>query len=90
MKTFFAFLKSVFSEVDGTGSWSRVGSLLIVLATIGWVTYALCKNHAIPDLSGPTAFLTTGTGTMYGTNKLSSIISAITGKGKDGTPVPPT
>jgi hypothetical protein len=86
MKSLFGFLRSVFSEADGTGSWSRIGSLLIVLATLGWVTHVVWRTHSIPDLGGATAFLTAGAGTMYGTNKLGSIMSAITGKGKDGVP----
>ena len=89
MKELFRFCRSVLSEADGTGSWSRCGSLLIVLATLGWVTHVVWRTHAIPDLGGATAFMTTGAGTLYGTNKLGSIVSAITGKGKDGTPTPP-
>lgn len=88
MKSLFGFLRSVFSESDGTGSWSRIGSLLIVLSTLAWVTHVVWKTHAIPDLGGATGFMTTGAGTLYATNKASSIMSAITGKGKDGTPTP--
>jgi hypothetical protein len=88
MKELFKFFRSVLSESDGTGSWSRCGSLLIVLFTLGWVTHVVCKTHAIPDLGGATGFMTVGTGALYGTNKLSSIVSAVTGKGKDGTPTP--
>ena len=83
MRSLFSFLKSVLSESDGTGSWTRLGSCLIVLSTLGWITHVVWKTHAIPDLGGATAFMTTGSGVMYGTNKLSSVVSAITGKGKD-------
>lgn len=88
MKSLFGFLRSVFSESDGTGSWSRCGSLMIVLATLGWITHVVWRTHVIPDLGGATAFMTTGAGTLYGTNKLGSIVSALTGKGKDGAPTP--
>ena len=86
MKEFIKFVRSVLSESDGTGSWSRCGSLLLALATITWVSYVVCRTHAIPDLQGPAWFLTTGTGSLYGTNQLKSIVSAFTGKGKDGVP----
>lgn len=88
MRELFRFLRSVLSEPDGTGSWSRCGSLLIVLCTLGWITHVVWRTHAIPDLGGATAFMTTGAGTMYATNKASSIVSAFTGKGKDAMPAP--
>jgi hypothetical protein len=83
----FSFLKSVLSESDGTGSWSRVGSLLIVLSTLIWITHVVWKTHAIPDLGGATAFMTAGSGTMYGTNKLRAAVSDVFGK-KDAPPTP--
>lgn len=86
MKEFLKFLRSVFSEADGSGSFSRCTAGLIVVATLAWVSHVVFKTHAIPELDGPAAFLTTGAGSLYGTNKLSSIVSAFTGKGKDGTP----
>ncbi len=74
----FVFLKSVFSET-GDGSYSRVIGGLIVLATIGWVSYVVFKSHAIPDLSGPTTFITVSSGAHYVTNKITATISDIKG-----------
>jgi hypothetical protein len=87
MKDLVKFLRSVFSESDGTGSWSRLGSLFLTVAIIGWVTHVVLKTHAIPDLGGPAGFLAAGNGSLYGTNQLKSIVSAITGK---AAPAPPT
>jgi hypothetical protein len=78
MKFNLNFLKSVFSE-EGEGSYSRVSAGCIVLATLGWVTHVVWKTHQIPDLTGATAFLTSGTFASYGVNKASSIIDSIKG-----------
>ncbi len=73
------FLKSTFSESDGTGSASRVLAGSTILATLGWVTYLVLLNHALPDLGGAAMFVTAG-GSLYGVNKLSV---AIKGQGAD-------
>ena len=85
----FAFLKSIgkfaresFSEPSGAGSFSRVSGAAIISSVIFWVTYLVLKNHALPDLAGPTLFLTGGTSATYGTNKVST---AISGRVKDST-----
>ena len=85
----FPWLKSVFSEDDGLGSYSRCASGFIVASVCSWVLFLVVKNHAMPDLTGPSAFLTTGVGIHYGTNKASEILSALKGKpGSDGTNPP--
>lgn len=73
-----AFLKEVFSE-DGQGSFSRVASGFIVLATCGWVTYVVARTHSIPDLAGPSGFIGVGSVGHYATNKLPDIVSAFRG-----------
>lgn len=82
IKKFFAFVRSVFSE-GGEGSYSRVAAGAIVVATVAWVSHVVWHTHAIPDLTGPSAFLTVGAGTHYGLNKASDIISAIKGQNND-------
>lgn len=82
MMAFLSFLKTVLSE-DGQGSYSRFAGFMIVLATLVWVTYLVIKNKVMPDLTGPTAFITVSSGSHYLTNKASSIISSITGKNTD-------
>jgi hypothetical protein len=72
-----AFLKEVFSE-DGQGSFSRIASGFIVLATCGWVTYVVARTRTIPDLSGPSLFLGTGAA-HYGLNKLPDIVEKFKG-----------
>jgi hypothetical protein len=86
-REFIRFVRSVLSEADGTGSFSRVAGAAIVLGTLGWVTHVVWHLHTIPDLTGPAAFVTTGVGTLYGVNKASDIIGAF----KDTAPpvVPP-
>ena len=69
------FFREVFSE-DGQGSFSRVAQGSIVLGVIVWVTYLVLKNHALPDLGGPSLFIGTGAAGHYGINKASDIIAA--------------
>lgn len=76
---FIEFVRSVFSD-NGTGSFSRVTSFLVVASVLGWITRVVFKTNAIPDLSGAAMFLTTGVGVLYGTNKLPAIIDAVKGK----------
>jgi hypothetical protein len=70
------FVKQVFSE-NGQGSYSRSASGIIVASVIAWVSYVVFRSHTIPDLTGPAAFLTTGVGVHYGTNKAPDILTAI-------------
>ena len=62
------FFKRVFSEADGTPSFSRVGSGILIGFTCGWVTAVVHFTHAIPDvatLAGLGALI----GVPYGLNK---------------------
>lgn len=74
----FTFLKSVFSE-EGEGSYSRCASGALVLATIVWVSHVVLKTHALPDLTGPSAFIVTSVGTHYGINKGASLLTTLKG-----------
>jgi len=51
------FLRSVFSEVDGSGSASRSLAGATVLSTLFWITYVVIRTHAIPDLTAPSLFI---------------------------------
>lgn len=75
---FFSFLREVFSE-DGEGSYSRCAAGAIVAATIAWVSHVVWKTGALPDLTGPSAFIVTTVTAHYGVNKASDIISAFKG-----------
>lgn len=62
-------LREILSEPDGTGSYSRTTGFLIVLFTLGWTTYLVIKNHAFPDMTGPTLFIGGGAGSQYAINQ---------------------
>jgi hypothetical protein len=79
------FIKSAFSE-NGEGSYSRIASGVIVLATLGWVSHVVFKTHALPDLTGALAFMTGGVTAHYGVNKFNDYINDY----KNGTPTQPT
>lgn len=87
------FWRGILRESDGTPSYSRVGSLLLLLGTLGWVTYCVLKNHIIPDLVGPGGFFTGGTLSLYGVNKGAAMVKNFTdkfsGNGTPNTNVPP-
>jgi hypothetical protein len=74
------FGREVLSE-NGTGSASRVLAALVVVTTLFWVTYLVIRNHALPDLAGPSLFIGAGTSATYGLNQAKSIIGAIKGNG---------
>ena len=57
LQKLLAFLKSTFSEPDGSGSASRVLAGTSVVSVLGWVTYLVIKNGTLPDLSGASLFL---------------------------------
>ena len=69
----FAFLKSTFSEPDGTGSASRVLAGSTVASCLVWISYIVIRTHTIPDLGGASLFVTSGF-SGYGVNKLSMAI----------------
>lgn len=77
-----SFIKSLFSEEDGKASFSRVATLFLLLVAIGWVTHLVRLNHALPDLSGLTLFVSV----LYGVNKIGNAIEPIT---KPTPPAPP-
>jgi hypothetical protein len=75
------FWRGVFSEPDGTPSFARVATAALVGAAIGWVTYLVHANHALPELAGCAGFITV----LYTTNK----VAAIWGKVDPPAPPPP-
>jgi len=62
-----SFWRSVFSESDGTPSFSRVATAVIVAFSMGWVTALVRVNHQLPDFGGLVLLI----GTLYGVNKFS-------------------
>jgi len=62
-----------FCEQDGMPSFARIATGVMVLAALGWVSFSVYKNHAIPsggDLAGLGAFVTM----LYGANKFATAI----------------
>ena len=76
---FLTYLKSAFSEVDGSGSATRVLAGATVLTTLIWVSYLVCRTHALPDLGGASMFVSAGF-SGYAINKVAGVAS---GKDKD-------
>lgn len=75
------FIKNVFSD-DGTPSYGRFGAGVVLFSTVAWITYLVVKNHAMPDMAGPSTFLTTGVGVHYGAAKAQGIVDALKGNTK--------
>ena len=67
-----AFWRAVFSEPDGTPSFSRVATGVIVGFAMGWVTALVRMNHQLPDFGGVVLLI----GTLYGVNKFSGAIGS--------------
>lgn len=56
----FAYIKSAFSEVDGTGSATRILAGATVGSTLVWISFIVFTQRHLPDLSGPSLFVTSG------------------------------
>lgn len=82
------FLRSAMSEpTDGSVSFSRLAAGFIIAFVLMWVTYLVFYNHVMPDLAGPTLFMTGGAGATYGANKVTTAVSDIIAN-KDPNPQP--
>ena len=77
-KGFSGFWRGVFSEQDGTPSFSRVATGVVVGFACFWVTLIVLKNHGLPEFLGLGGFVTV----LYGTNKLSGAAASIFNKDK--------
>ena len=74
----FPYLKDLFSE-SSTASFGRVGAGIALIASIGWVSWAVYKTNAIPDLGGVSLFI----GTLYGLSAAKSAAKAFSGGDND-------
>lgn len=66
------FVRGLFSESDGTPSFSRFATGFLVMFAAGWVSHLVWHNHSLPDFAGLALFI----GALYGTNKFSSALGA--------------
>lgn len=71
MKT---FLSRLFSE-SGEASFSRVGSFLVLIFSLGWLTYIVWETRAVPGLEGITFFVSS----LYGLGKAGQTIQKLMG-----------
>lgn len=85
-KNIIGFAKETLSEANGHGSFGRVSAGAIVVFTLFWITFLVIKTHTMPDLAGPTLFLSSGSASTYGANK---VADAIKNKGKNDPSDPP-
>ena len=69
------FWRGVFSESDGTPSFSRVATAVIVGFSMGWVTALVRVNHQLPDFGGLVLLI----GALYGVNKVSAAVAGRNG-----------
>jgi hypothetical protein len=68
----WTYLKSTFSEKDGTGSSTRLLAGGGVLATIVWVSYIVILTGHLPDLGGAAMFVSASF-SGYGINKITGM-----------------
>ena len=73
------WLKSIFSEEDGKGSFSRVSTFVLVVSAVCWVTHLVHHNNALPDFTGLSIFIAT----LYGVNTVRNALP------KSPSPQPP-
>lgn len=68
------FLQHLFSE-SGEASFSRVGSFLALVFSLGWLSYIVWKTRAVPGLEGITFFVSS----LYGLGKAGQTIQRMMG-----------
>lgn len=100
-QSFILWLRSVYSESDGSGSSTRVHMAAVIAFVLGvGVSYCLSVHHKLITIEQFDAFLTAGAtfivticGALYGINKVSSWAegkTATAGAPPVNSPNPPT
>lgn len=59
------YLREVFSEQDGTGSYARFIGGVFVFSAVAWITYVVHRTGNLPDMTGPTAWAGLGSASHY-------------------------
>lgn len=62
----------VFCESDGTPSFSRVATAVLVAFACGWITAVVRYSHSLPELAGIGGFITV----LYGANRIAAILQS--------------
>lgn len=70
--TFKQFFIGVFSD-NGSPSFSRIATAVIVAFALGWVTHLVMHNNSLPDFAGLALFI----GTLYGANVGASALGSL-------------
>lgn len=73
-----SFLRSVFSESDGTGSASRILMAFHAIAGAAFIGHHLYHGHPLGEV--PWSGITTFVATPYGLNQVKSAIAAFSNK----------
>lgn len=71
---FFTYIKSVFSEANGTGSATRVLAGAGVVSTIVWVSFIVFSQKHLPDLGGAAMYVSASF-SGYAVNKVTTMAS---------------
>jgi hypothetical protein len=66
------FWRTVLRDSDGTASSSRLLVTAVVSASLGWGSYLVVSNKALPDLSLLAGFISYTSLSLYGVNRLAS------------------
>ena len=72
------FWQSVFSEPNGPGSYARVASAALLLASIAWISWIVVRTNAIPPVAEVIALMSA----PYAMNRAAGIIDSITAQKK--------
>lgn len=68
-----SWIKGVFEESDGSPSFSRCASGILLVCVICWITYHIVITKLWPDMTGPAVLITA----PYGMNKLGGILDGL-------------
>lgn len=79
------FIRSVFSEADGTGSASRVTMFGFAVASVAWLTHVVAHTHQIPadQLPHIAEFVASPYAVNKGSLLLNGTVQAIRGNGQN-------
>jgi hypothetical protein len=70
------FVKAFFDDREKSINPAHVVALMLVTASIGWITFLVFKNHVLPDLQG-VAYLLGGSGAMNVASKMEDIVGKL-------------
>ncbi len=78
------FLRSMLSEPDGTASSARFCIVLVVLVSLGWVTWLVMHDRKLPDLGVVATYTTLVCGSLYAINRGSAVAERKGQQGENG------